>query len=355
MSLTLTTMELPSRCDESGPRGDAFRAFHAFTDRVNDVRFGPGVIQRSAQERLVMCRSTPEERTETLLAHETGRLVGSVRWYVPLLENTDVCEIGVSVDPALPAERADALFAELLDVGEQYALDAGRTALRSRSRVAAGGPIAAATGAGGADPGDPEVAELVARGYALEQVYRISVADVRELPDLDERLAAARAGAPDYDLAAWEGPTPQPHRVGMRRMKEGMSTDAPGSGTLFDPEVWDDQRLTHFEAHVVDGGRTSRTVAAFHRASGEMAGFTSIFVGSGDMAVQHDTYVLGDHRGHGLGLLMKLANLVELRAHHPGHPRLTTWNAEENRPMLAVNEATGFRAVSYDGVWGRRA
>lgn len=355
MSVTFTAMQLPSRWDEPGPAGEVFRAFHAFTDRVNDVRFGPGIFQRSAEERLVMCRSTPQEKVETLLALAGERLVGAVRWYLPLQENTDVCEIGVSVDPGLPAARKAALFAELFDLGERYALDAGRTALRSGSKVAASGPIMAATGSGGADPADPEVAEIVARGYALEQVYRVSIADVRELPDLDERLAAARAAAPGYALVAWDGPTPAPHRVGMRRMKEGMSRDAPGSGTLFEPEVWDDQRLTDFEAHVVDGGRSSRTVAAFDRTSGEMAGFTSIFVGSGDLAVQHDTFVAAEHRGHGLGMTMKLANLVELRTHHPGHPRVSTWNAEENRPMLAVNEATGFRPVSYDGVWGRRA
>jgi hypothetical protein len=50
-------------------------------------------------------------------------------------------------------------------------------------------------------------------------------------------------------------------------------------------------------------------------------------------------------------MLLKIANLTYLEEVSPGHPSATTWNAEENRPMLDVNEAIGFVGVAFEGIW----
>jgi GNAT superfamily N-acetyltransferase len=61
--------------------------------------------------------------------------------------------------------------------------------------------------------------------------------------------------------------------------------------------------------------------------------------------------VLREHRGHGLGMLVKLVNLAALQRDHPGYPSVVTYNAEENRHMLSVNEALGFVPIGYEGAW----
>lgn len=52
-----------------------------------------------------------------------------------------------------------------------------------------------------------------------------------------------------------------------------------------------------------------------------------------------------EHRGRSLGLHVKLANLALARELHPGMRCTDTYNAESNAPMIAINEAIGFRPV----------
>ena len=68
-------------------------------------------------------------------------------------------------------------------------------------------------------------------------------------------------------------------------------------------------------------------------------------------AEQMDTLVLREHRGHRLGMLLKLTNLRELTTRFPSCDRVETVNAEENRPMLDMNDSIGFATTCFSARW----
>ena len=71
-------------------------------------------------------------------------------------------------------------------------------------------------------------------------------------------------------------------------------------------------------------------------------------------AGQFDTSVLADHRGHRLGLLLKIAMLRLLRDAEPQLRELITWNAASNEHMIAVNEMLGYEVVATAGAYQQR-
>ncbi|MFC6341858.1 GNAT family N-acetyltransferase, partial [Nocardioides hankookensis] len=94
------------------------------------------------------------------------------------------------------------------------------------------------------------------------------------------------------------------------------------------------------------GHRMYRLVAR-HRATGALAGQTVVAVDGErpDLAEQHDTSVVAAHRGHRLGLALKLGMLHWLDVEEPQVREIDTWNAESNHHMIGVNEMLGYRVL----------
>ncbi|MBA2697351.1 MAG: hypothetical protein H0U61_01080, partial [Nocardioidaceae bacterium] len=59
------------------------------------------------------------------------------------------------------------------------------------------------------------------------------------------------------------------------------------------------------------------------------------------VAMQEDTTVVGSHRGHRLGMLLKATMLLWMRDANSGLETIDTWNAESNTHMIAINDALG--------------
>ncbi|MDX5318557.1 MAG: N-acetyltransferase, partial [Actinomycetes bacterium] len=287
--------------------------------------------------------------------------VGYAHLALPLEDNTHLCEVGVVVRRVSRRRGVATALAGTV-----------RDALRGSGRTTIGcwfpnpliepdhpGALAPKTGVGLVDRTQPGAAWLLGLGFELEQGERYSTLVIPEdraswLTGISRlRLDAAAVAGPDYDIVQWRGITPEPWRERMAMLHTRMSVDAPSAGFDFREEKWDVERVVHRGEVMLEADQSNVFTAIRHRPTGELVAYTEMqWPNSKPYAVyQEDTLVHGEHRGRRLGMLAKSANLEYLIAANPAAARLHTWNAAENRYMLAINEALGFRPAAIEGAW----
>jgi GNAT superfamily N-acetyltransferase len=205
--------------------------------------------------------------------------------------------------------------------------------------------------------GDPSAGAEFARSRGARPVL-FEVRRVLDLRALDEaelaRLAdAACPHARGYSLVQWVDRAPDDIVDDLAVLKGRMSVDAPLEDMTWEAEAYDATRVRALEELVAARHRRVVATAARHDATGRLVGFTDIGVNVDlpRVGYQWDTIVMSDHRGHRLGLLMKLANLDLLRRTIAGVEIVNTWNAAVNAHMIAVNDAMGFRAAELEHAW----
>lgn len=126
-------------------------------------------------------------------------------------------------------------------------------------------------------------------------------------------------------------------------------------------EDWDVDRLRNWVQTVADMGRKLACAGAIEVATGELVGFTVIGLprASEHIAAQFGTVVAPNHRGHRLGILVKIANLRNVAELAPPTRRVRTWNALGNDPMIRLNVALGFEvtggAIDWHKTLGERS
>jgi len=183
-------------------------------------------------------------------------------------------------------------------------------------------------------------------GFAARHGFEQGSVEVHRRIYVDGLPALAVPAAEDYELVRWPRTTPDADLAALAELT-GAINDAPTDDLDVEDEVFTPQRIAAYEqAWAARGGRMYRVVAR-HRRSGALAG-QSVVVVDGErpvLAEQHDTSVLAAHRGHRLGLLLKLEVLRWLASAEPQVREIDTWNAETNRHMIAVNELLGFRVL----------
>lgn len=245
---------------------------------------------------------------------------------------------------------------DALALVERIARENGRSVLQSWAEHpdAPGPRQEPPTGFGSVPAEDHSVRFFSRHGFTLEQIERSSAFDLRGSYDgVETLLARARAASAGYRVVGWFAPTPAEFVDGYAWMKSRMVTDAPAADMEFDEETWDAARIAMHDARYTESGRTIHVVAAQHVETGELCAFNELVIGADKTEASHqeDTLVLKGHRGHKLGMLVKCENLLAWRDIAPDSPRVITYNAEENRPMLDINEAIGFVPIAYEGAW----
>jgi GNAT superfamily N-acetyltransferase len=167
------------------------------------------------------------------------------------------------------------------------------------------------------------------------------------------RFEEASTAAAGYRTVTWQGRTPEEWVNALAHLRTRMSIDTPNAGIEQSEDVWTADRVRSFDDLQAESPRVVLTSIAVHEATGDVAGYTELDVPEEPdrPAEQLDTLVVREHRGHRLGMLLKLANLQELAARFPRAEVVETTNAEENRHMLDVNEALGFAPVGYAARW----
>ncbi len=342
---------VPSSADDPD-----LRATVGITNAVDAHSIGSDELVTTPEEALAQWQPSPYMRTVRLLAEVDGTPAGRGYVGMPLTESPGRAYVNVWV---LPSHRRRGVGAALLQRIEAVTAEHGRSKLWAWSLSPTGpGPLLAArTGHGGVPAGAPGARFAGAAGFVLQQVERTSRLDLQGAHDrLADCLAdAQRAAAPAYRVLTWTGFTPAERLDDMAWMSSRMSTDAPHGDIAVDEEVWDAERVRSTETRMASDDRYLLTAAAEHVASGRLVAYSVLTVprAAGRVARQEDTLVTAEHRGHRLGLLVKAANLLRLSEQAPELPAVYTWNAEENRPMLDVNDRLGFVGVGVEGQWER--
>jgi GNAT superfamily N-acetyltransferase len=275
---------------------------------------------------------------------------------LPLLDNTDNAVVNVSTRPSFRRRRyGSAMLRHLTaraqvndrtrligEIGEPMPL---REPRESQSRVI--GDASPNT-----SPGVFFATRAGGRAVTTEvrRLLRTDELDQAELGRLKEDAIAHSTG---YSLIQWEGPAPEEILGDLAVLHSRMTIDAPLEDLDWEPEQWSPERYREREQRVATSGQVCLSTVARHDKSGQIVALTEIGLEAAppEIAYQWSTIVLPTHRGHRLGMLVKVANLEFLQTSRPLVQMLNTWNAAINDHMVGINEAIGFRAIEQWSEW----
>lgn len=355
VEVTITPITVPLSLD--APDAGDFVALGDLGRRICDEMVGLPDLAETAAQMLVPWHDTEDTVHTGYVARRGDEIVGMVTIDYVQEEGARTAEIDLLVPEA---NWGHGVEDALLDRAEAEARRRGRSILQLWSlhrAIEAERMLTPKTGWGRVTA-VPLTDLLEQRGFHLEQVERNSELDLRgDVESLRRTLEEARTFAgDDYRLVEWNLPTPPALREGYAGVLARLVTDAPSGDMEFDAEEWDAARVVRRDGRLTSAGQLLSVAAVEHVPSATIVAYNELLIGEDRTGVTHQfgTLVTREHRGHRLGMIVKCANLLRWREQVPLSPRVSTFNAEENRPMLDINEAVGFVPVSYAGAWQKK-
>ena len=283
-------------------------------------------------------------RFELLAAVEPGgSMAGCTFVDAPLLDNRHSAEVHpVMVDPDRRRRGAGTALVDHIDARAAGGGPAGPQ-LHRRHPLGCRGP--------------PSL-RRVRRALGFERTLAgnkrvVSVPVTPERVEEVRTVAAAARDADRYRTFTFRAPWPNQYTEDHCELARRMSTDEPAGDSDREEEVWDARRIEESDALFAAQKSIKLAAVAQHIASGRLVAFTELLI-SPDRpgeAWQMATLVHPEHRGHRLGLAVKLANLEFLAASEPSIRQVVTGNASVNEPMIAVNDMLGFEVFSEGAFW----
>ena len=352
-TITVRPIVVPATLD--APDAGPFLEMVRIANAVCRHDAGHDYLHEEPEEMLGFMQDQADWTQPAFAAQRDGVILGVVKIMISTQADASTLEFDLMIDPPMWGQGAEEL---LLAEVEREARERGLATIQTWTLHRPGTPgprLEPPTGWGAIPAEDRQTVFHRSHGFTLEQVERNSVFDLTgDLGIVERMLAEAREKAGrDYRLVMWTAPTPPEHRDGFAYALSRMSTDAPSGGMVVDEQHWDAARVERRDLRQQAQGLTVSVAAVQHVPTGTIAAYNELVI-SDDRAgatQQYGTLVLKEHRGRRLGTIVKCANLLRWREVVPESPRVSTFNAEENRHMLDINETIGFVPASYAGAW----